>query len=146
MSADHLSYPSRSNGTSNNADSQNVLIFFVPGNPGLIGYYAPFLSALRDLLEATASLKAISFHIHGQNLAGFTDEDHEPFTSRRKPHDLEYQIQHILQTVSGLRIASGGPKQGQPYDHVVLTGHSVGAYIASRRTTASSRMRLWRPS
>ncbi|KAI0490202.1 hypothetical protein F4859DRAFT_508010 [Xylaria cf. heliscus] len=132
MSADHpsshLCYPSRSSGAINN-DSQNVLIFFVPGNPGLIGYYEPFLSALRDLLDATTSLNAISFHIHGQNLAGFTDEDHEPFTSRRKPYDLEYQIQHILKTVSGLRIGSG-PKQGQSYDHVLLMGHSVGAYIA----------------
>ncbi|RYC63131.1 hypothetical protein CHU98_g3099 [Xylaria longipes] len=127
MSADHLSYPSRSSGTSNN-DSQNVLIFFVPGNPGLVGYYAPFLSELRHLLDATTSLKAINFHIHGQNLAGFTDGDHEPFTSRRKPYDLEYQIRHILQTVGGLRIESG-PKQGQPYDHVLLIGHSVGAYI-----------------
>ncbi|KAI0438808.1 hypothetical protein F4803DRAFT_564974 [Xylaria telfairii] len=128
MSADHLSYPPRSNGTSTN-DSQHVLVFFVPGNPGLIGYYAPFLSALRDLLDATASLQAIGFHIHGQNLAGFIDEDHEPFTSQRKPHDLEYQIQHILHTVSGLRIESG-PKQGRPYDHVVMMGHSVGSYIA----------------
>ncbi|KAI0903209.1 hypothetical protein F4823DRAFT_568922 [Ustulina deusta] len=129
MIGDHLSYPSRSNSTSSNNDSQHVLIFFVPGNPGLIGYYAPFLSAVRDLLDSDASLGTTNFHIHGQNLAGFVDQDHEPFTSQRKPHDLEYQIQHILKTVTGLRIGSG-PKQGQPYDHVLLIGHSVGAYIA----------------
>ncbi|KAI0196790.1 hypothetical protein EV127DRAFT_417738 [Xylaria flabelliformis] len=135
MSADHLSYPPRlggdisnNNNNNNNNNSQDVLVFLVPGNPGLIGYYAPFLSALRDLLDATTSFKAIDFHIHGQSLAGFVDGDHEPFTSRRKPYDLEYQIQRIVKTVSSLRIESG-PKQGQPYDHVLLIGHSVGAYI-----------------
>ncbi|KAI0427247.1 hypothetical protein F5Y09DRAFT_316837 [Xylaria sp. FL1042] len=129
MSGDRLSYPSRSSGTTSNNDPRHVLIFLVPGNPGLVGYYAPFLSALRDLIDSNTSLSNISFHIHGQSLAGFTDEDHEPFTSQRKPHDLEYQIQHILKSVSGLRIESG-PKDGQPYDHVLLMGHSVGAYIA----------------
>ncbi|KAI0418403.1 hypothetical protein F5X98DRAFT_118375 [Xylaria grammica] len=129
MSGDHLFYPSRSNGTSINNGSRHVLIFFVPGNPGLIGYYTPFLSALRDLLDSNTSLNSTNFHIHGQSLAGFIDEDHEPFTSRQKPYDLEYQIQHILKTVSSQRIESG-PKQGQPYDHVLLMGHSVGAYIA----------------
>ncbi|KAI0199464.1 hypothetical protein F4808DRAFT_432554 [Astrocystis sublimbata] len=125
MSATHLSYPSRSSG----GNTQNVLIFFVPGNPGLIGYYAPFLSALRDLLDSTASLSTTTFHIHGQSLAGFTDGDHEPFTSQHKPYDLEHQIQHILKIVSGLHIEAG-PQQGQPYDHVLLMGHSVGSYIA----------------
>ncbi|KAI0977296.1 hypothetical protein F4678DRAFT_9011 [Xylaria arbuscula] len=131
MSGDYLSYPSRSSGTSNNntSNSRHVLIFFVPGNPGLIGYYEPFLSALRDLIDSNTTLGTISFHIHGQSLAGFVEQDHEPFTSQRKPHDLEYQIQHILESVSGLRVELG-PEQGQPYDHVLLIGHSVGAYIA----------------
>ncbi|KAI0117960.1 hypothetical protein GGR51DRAFT_500682 [Nemania sp. FL0031] len=134
MSADHLSYPSRSSDTeSNNKNSNNnaqhVLIFFIPGNPGLIHYYSPFLSALRDLLDANVLLHAITFHIHGQNLVGFTDQDHEPFTSQRKPYGLEHQIQHITKTVRNLRIEAGA-KQGQPYDSVLLIGHSVGAYIA----------------
>ncbi|KAI1182182.1 hypothetical protein F5B17DRAFT_444452 [Nemania serpens] len=135
MTADYISYPSRSSRSSGNSDSshgsQHVLIFFVPGNPGLIGYYVPFLSALRDLLDANTSLNSITFHIHGQNLAGFVDEDHEPFTSQRKPYDLEHQIQHVLKAVSALRIEeSGGARRGQPYDRVLLIGHSVGAYIA----------------
>ncbi|KAI1161626.1 hypothetical protein F5B18DRAFT_432141 [Nemania serpens] len=133
MTAEHISYPSRSSaggGSSGSShDSQHVLIFFVPGNPGLIGYYVPFLSALRDLLDANVSLNPIAFHIHGQNLAGFADQDHEPFTSQRKPYDLEHQIQHILKTTSALRIESGA-RRGQPYDRVLLVGHSVGAYIA----------------
>ncbi|KAK5632822.1 hypothetical protein RRF57_008537 [Xylaria bambusicola] len=130
MSDEYLSYPARASSTTTTSpDSLHVLIFFVPGNPGLIGYYAPFLSTLRDLLHSNTSLATTTnFHIHGQNLAGFIAEDHEPFTSQNKPHDLEYQIQHILKTVTSLRITSG-PKQGQPYDNVLLIGHSVGSYI-----------------
>ncbi|KAI1822748.1 hypothetical protein F4861DRAFT_513376 [Xylaria intraflava] len=120
---DHLSYPSRSSA------ALHVLIFFVPGNPGLISYYAPFLEALRDLLDANTALDAVNLHIFGQNLAGFADNDHEPFTSQRKPFDLEHQIQHTLKALRALRIESG-PRQGQPYEHVLLIGHSVGAYIA----------------
>ncbi|KAI3325261.1 hypothetical protein HD806DRAFT_521550 [Xylariaceae sp. AK1471] len=128
MSVDHLSYPSRSSGTSNSNDPLNVLIFLVPGNPGLVGYYDPFLSALRDQIDSNTSLNTVNFHIYGQNLAGFTDKDHEPFTSSQKPYDLEFQIEHTLNALSSLRIDSG-PRQGQPYQHVLLIGHSVGAYI-----------------
>ncbi|KAI1110584.1 hypothetical protein F5Y14DRAFT_428535 [Nemania sp. NC0429] len=132
MAVEHISWPSRAGGSES---SQHVLIVFVPGNPGLIGYYVPFLSALRDLLDASTSASAsaspdpITFHIHGQNLAGFADEDHEPFTAQRKPYDLAHQVQHLTKTVSALRIESGA-RQGQSYDRVVLIGHSVGAYIA----------------
>ncbi|KAI2643734.1 hypothetical protein GGS21DRAFT_497928 [Xylaria nigripes] len=132
VTVDHLSYPSRSSGTNSNTSADNllqVLVFFVPGNPGLIGYYAPFLAALRDLLDANTALNSINFHIHGQNLSGFVDGDHEPFTFKRKPYDLEYQIQHTLNALRALSIESG-PRQGKPYDHVLLIGHSVGAYIA----------------
>jgi hypothetical protein len=102
------------------------LIFFLPGNPGLISYYDPFLSALRELIDSSASLNTTtSFHIYGQNLAGFADHDHVPFTSRRKPYDLEFQIQYTLNGVRSLRT-----KSGQPYQHVLLIGHSVGSYIA----------------
>jgi pimeloyl-ACP methyl ester carboxylesterase len=121
MSVNHLSYPSRSS----SANNKNILVFFIPGNPGLIGFYHPFLSALRDHIDANTSFNAVKFHIYGQNLAGFTDSDHEPFTSKRKPYDLEFQIEYTLNALSNLRTESG-----QPYDHVLIMGHSVGAYIA----------------
>ncbi|KAI5919978.1 hypothetical protein F4810DRAFT_459420 [Camillea tinctor] len=140
---------------------REVLIYFIPGNPGLIDYYESFLSTLRDLLNSSPSSSSASissertsteptrFHIYGQDLAGFNDGAHrEPFTSRRKPHDLEYQIQHCL---DGLRrLCNGiGPETGTEtetegskppdqnlgqtqitYDEVLLMGHSVGSYIA----------------
>ncbi|KAI1171756.1 hypothetical protein F4777DRAFT_36513 [Nemania sp. FL0916] len=135
MHSDRLSYPSPADaagtsGSTSHSASHHVLIYFVPGNPGLIDYYAPFLSSLRSFIDGNTALSSVNFHIHGQNLAGFIDSDHEPFTSQHKPYDLEYQIQHVLKIVSSLRIESSGPRHASPYDHVLLIGHSVGAYIA----------------
>ncbi|KAI8957032.1 hypothetical protein F5Y11DRAFT_341049 [Daldinia sp. FL1419] len=109
--------------------SRDILIFFIPGNPGLIDYYEPLLSTLRGLLDEAESLRHARFHIYGQNLAGFVDNDHEPFTSQRKPYNLEDQIRYTLKTLKELRIGSG-PRQNFPYDEVLLIGHSVGTYIA----------------
>ncbi|KAI0879905.1 uncharacterized protein GGS22DRAFT_103206 [Annulohypoxylon maeteangense] len=126
-----LSFPPRqlNDNTVDESQSRNILIFFISGNPGLVDYYEPFLSTLRGLLDETISQQLSCFQIYGQDLAGFRDDDHEPFTQQRKPHDLEYQIQYSLTALSQLRVESGSRK-GQPYDEVLLIGHSVGAYIA----------------
>ncbi|OTA98324.1 hypothetical protein M426DRAFT_28560 [Hypoxylon sp. CI-4A] len=108
---------------------RDILIFFISGNPGLVNYYDPFLSTLRRLLDGTPSFQFTRFQIYGQNLAGFRDDDHEPFTRQQKPYDLEYQIQHMLTALKQLRIETG-PRKGLPYHEVLLVGHSVGAYIA----------------
>ncbi|KAI1493286.1 hypothetical protein F5X96DRAFT_237277 [Biscogniauxia mediterranea] len=167
----HLSYPppplegegnGEDEGGQQAAEKQprEVLIYFIPGNPGLIDYYEPFLTTLRELLDtapspssSSASLSSSSsrtatatgrprFHIYGQDLAGFNDGAHrEPFTSRRPPHDLEYQIQHSLAALRrlcfGVPEAAAEEAPGQEekpertsYDEVLLVGHSVGAYIA----------------
>ncbi|KAI1377041.1 hypothetical protein F4677DRAFT_65488 [Hypoxylon crocopeplum] len=132
MAATHfLSYPPRSfhDEAPDGLKSREILIFFIPGNPGLIDYYNPFLSTLRGLLDDIVSLRHSRFQIYGQDLSGFRDDDHEPFTTHRKPYDLQYQIQHTLKALARLRIESG-PRRGLPYDEVLLIGHSVGAYIA----------------
>ncbi|KAI1637599.1 hypothetical protein F4809DRAFT_604349 [Biscogniauxia mediterranea] len=167
----HLSYPPPPLEREGNGEDEGgqqaaekpreVLIYFIPGNPGLIDYYEPFLTTLRELLDtspspssSSASLSSSSsrtatttgrprFHIYGQDLAGFNDGAHrEPFTSRRPPHDLEYQIQHSLAALRRLcfgvpettAAAAEAPGQKEPertsYDEVLLVGHSVGAYIA----------------
>jgi len=137
MSAEYISYPPRPTGGETSNDTRlHVLIFFVPGNPGLIGYYEPFLSALRDLIDSSPSINipeesGISFHIYGQNLRGFSDNDHEPFTSCRKPYNLEQQIEHTLRGLSSQRIRVPGPEDNYKlFDRVLLIGHSVGSFIA----------------
>lgn len=135
-----LSYPPKpvENGDAATEKSRHALIYFIPGNPGLIDYYAPFLAHLRVLLDSAPSLSSspsTQFHIYGQDLAGFSDDDgHEPFTSERKPFDLEYQIQLALKTVESMRVVEADDADNSSgnryYDEIILMGHSVGSYIA----------------
>lgn len=127
MPAHVLSYPPPSWGK----DTRTVLLFFIPGNPGYIGYYEPFLLCLRSLIDSSngSRSKSAEFHICGQDLAGFNDDDHEPFSSSHQPHNVQYQIDYYLKVLSGLRIPDG-PKKGKSYDDIVLMGHSLGTYIA----------------
>lgn len=103
----------------------------ISGNPGLIDYYEPFLSALRALLDSSPASKGTRFHIYGQDLAGFNDDDHEPFSAANPPRDVAYQVNYLFETLSDIRIQdeANPQKQGQPFDEVILIGHSVGTYL-----------------
>jgi hypothetical protein len=104
------------------------LIFFVTGNPGLIAYYHTFLSTLHQLLsEKSRKQTAGVYHIYGQSLAGFEDDDQLP-SSKSAPWSLGDQIAIQLQSLNRQKILSG-PRKGQCYDEIILIGHSVGAYI-----------------
>lgn len=103
-----------------------TLIYFITGNPGLIAYYDTFLATLYNLLSESKDKISNHFHIHGQSLAGFEDEDSH--SNRSLPYSLEEQITISLQSLQSQRIPSG-PRQGQPYDSTILIGHSVGSYI-----------------
>lgn len=135
-----LEYPS-----SNRDDRtrKQCLIFFIPGNPGLVGYYEPFLSTLRQLLNEHESREGCghAFHIYGRNLLGFEDQDHEPAFGTTtaagvttEPFSLEDQIRSLCEDVQRVSkstltgLADGGGSRA--FDQVVLIGHSVGAYMA----------------
>ncbi|ETS76890.1 hypothetical protein PFICI_10764 [Pestalotiopsis fici W106-1] len=127
MGVHSLSYPASAG--SNPTSSRDVLIFFISGNPGLIDYYSPFFESLRTLIDSCPDLGSTRFHIYGQDLAGFGEDDHKPFDGQNPPHDVEYQIKNSYDALSALRIEDG-PKKSQPYDDILLMGHSVGSYIA----------------
>ncbi|KAK8079280.1 hypothetical protein PG994_003087 [Apiospora phragmitis] len=131
MAIHSISFPASQESRSAAASSsRDVLIFMISGNPGLIDYYEPFLSALRTLPALGAR-----FHIYGQDLAGFNDDDHEPFSAANPPRDVAYQVDYLFKTLSEFSIpeddADSSPKQGggKPFDQVILVGHSVGAYL-----------------
>ncbi|KAK3297144.1 uncharacterized protein B0H64DRAFT_431137 [Chaetomium fimeti] len=116
---------------------QQCLIYMIPGNPGLIDYYEPFLNTLRQLLDEIEAKEEhnYAYHIYGRNLLGFEDGDHEPpfgtttsSGTQTEPFSLEDQIDGVcshLQTVNTTTL-----KTKQTFDSVILIGHSVGAYIA----------------
>lgn len=107
----------------------HALVYFVPGNPGLIEYYNSFLKFLRVLLDR--SQREVAYDIYGRSLYGFHDDDHVPFTNSCPPYSLEEQILKAYANVAERRIEDSAKpgENGKPYDFVVIAGHSVGAYI-----------------
>lgn len=129
-----LSYPPRSPSAA--VGTRHVLLYFISGNPGLIDYYSPFLTTLHTLLESSStsqqqqSRPPVAIHIQGRDLAGFADKDHEePFTPSNPPHTLEYQIRYVLSDIAATKVQAEGPRNGTPFDAVVIMGHSVGTFI-----------------
>lgn len=110
--------------------SGNGLFFFIPGNPGLVDYYTDFF----DALKARIGWAEGRIHVHGRDLFGFRDDSHEPFSKESPPYDLEHQIEAVFDHLASLRRTDSSRnapgKKGEPYDFVILSGHSVGSYIA----------------
>ncbi|EGX88968.1 hypothetical protein CCM_09015 [Cordyceps militaris CM01] len=103
---------------------RHALIYFVPGNPGVVEFYTDFLRSLRALLDKTESDTA--YDIYGRNLFGFRDADHEPFGGQNLPYELDAQVEGMWADIASQR---RGDSHDQPYDSVILIGHSIGAYI-----------------
>ncbi|KAK4164269.1 lipid droplet-associated hydrolase [Cladorrhinum sp. PSN259] len=126
----YLEYPSN---TRHDKNRKQCLIFLIPGNPGLIAYYKPFFTILRQLLDESEAKPDCrhAFHIYGQNLLGFHDGDHRPSFGTKtsdgpvtEPFLLEDQIAHISKSIQELSASSG------PFDEVIIMGHSVGSYMS----------------
>ncbi|KAH7368265.1 hypothetical protein B0T11DRAFT_276713 [Plectosphaerella cucumerina] len=108
----------------------HILLYFIPGNPGLIGYYTDFLDALKQRLSWAEG----HITVYGRDLDGFKDDSHAPFTRQSPPYNVEHQVRSIYSHLSSLRRtkqANGQPQNpAVPYDLIVLAGHSVGSYLA----------------
>lgn len=141
-------------------------IFFVSGNPGLIGYYHPFLSLLARYLGQDPGNSKTPYQIYGCSLGGF-EVDHDDAsetaesmprstcgtrrdmngTAGRQPqlYDLEDQIRFVhgkLMALMERNVSAKGRRK------IILVGHSVGAYIAMevlrrhRETTSNGKSPL----
>ena len=117
---DHNRLYYESNPTYNKEDGQEILIFMITGNPGLISYYKPFLSTLDTLLSSSAS----RFYISGYSLAGFDSLKKAPLVGLLE--QIDHVEQKLYDRVNAFRRWIG-PRNVCP--KVILIGHSVGAYI-----------------
>lgn len=126
----------------------NVVLFFIPGNPGLVSYYHTFLSLLSDPKTSPTTSRCI---VAGLSLGGFevsaSDGDavwqrailHPENAPEGPLYSLREQIElttRRLETLVGLlQRQRDSEARLSDYDpvkpcKVVLIGHSVGAYIA----------------
>ncbi|EAU92717.2 hypothetical protein CC1G_01762 [Coprinopsis cinerea okayama7 len=92
------------------------VLLFVPGNPGLIEFYTPFLEALYN--RDTSGRLAILAHAHIGHTPGVG--------SAKSDHGLTSQVQSAIEAFDALQSA-------YPADtKIVLIGHSVGSWICSQ--------------
>lgn len=128
---------------SSSTSTSEYLIYYIPGNPGLISYYHTYLSLLASNLS-TPNTPNPPIEIAGYSLGGFETTITEPAASNSqyakfglpnvpepKLYSLQSQIEHVeerlLQIVRG-RAALKAKKSNRI--KVILVGHSVGAYMA----------------
>lgn len=123
---------------------QDVLLFTIPGNPGIISYYQPFVAKLHDLLCKSASSITSRFFAYGYSFANFGTQRHLG-GPKQTPYSLQDQIEwtedHIYDEI-GRHLKTEDEKDIAP--KVILIGHSVGAYILLeiiRRHTEQARLR-----
>lgn len=134
------------------------LIYFVTGNPGLVGYYDLFLAHLHLLLLAHPTLGSRhAFEIYGRSLSGFESRGSDVGTwpasiqvgaadersGRKPPFGLQEQIDGVERAlwdhVEEMRTREAedfGDDENGP--QILVIGHSVGAYITLEV------MRRWR--
>ncbi|CAN8095964.1 unnamed protein product [Discula destructiva] len=115
--------------------TRHTLLYFLTGNPGYISYYVPFFTRLRALLNDIEAKHAhkVTFTIAGRTAPGFDDADHAPpfNTNTHPPYNVEAHIQHARKhLLAANAIPAPAARHGQPYDDVVLMGHSLGTYVA----------------
>ena len=123
-------------------DEPPITIFFITGNPGLIGYYHTFLSLLSSKLAAF--IPDTRFQIYGHSLSGFELDDstlgttQAPKAELETPetkgsddyYDVDGQISFVHRRLDEFLIThSDGSKAGKR-PKVILMGHSLGTYIA----------------
>jgi len=111
---------------------KRVLIFFIPGNPGLVEYYRHFLDIIRRQLTTRESKHNIGYYIHGASLAGFDVSPGSRQTlsnAQTLPLSLDEQVEDVYRRVKRTvdRIRVRDSVQGEL--PVVLIGHSIGAYM-----------------
>ncbi|KAI0062556.1 hypothetical protein BV25DRAFT_1870311 [Artomyces pyxidatus] len=97
----------------------DTVILFLPGNPGLLGFYIPFLTAI----HAATSSSSLSIIAHGYLglQSCFGGDSNRPDVPTIQ---LPAQIEAKLEVVDALRLAYG------PKTKILLVGHSLGTWMA----------------
>lgn len=112
--------------------SKHVLVYYVPGNPGLIEYYRNFLQFLTKNLsqDETSRQHQTQFHVYGESLTGFelmSSSDrarHTPYSL----DDIEWNLmQQIDQKAQDIIETHELKTSRLP---VILIGHSIGTWLA----------------
>lgn len=95
-------------------------IFFLPGNPGLVEYYAGFLASLHQSLNRQSP----GYHVSGCSFAGFETS----FPENRGKDQLYSITEQTDFALEKLRQCTTGSKSTPK---VIIIGHSFGTFVAT---------------
>ena len=109
------------------SESPKAIIVFIPGNPGMPGYYSDFASTLRTNLQATVVCMGLIGHLELSSRVKL------PRREAALAPSVEAQVEHVA--VRSLPYMRQAQDAGVPF---VFIGHSIGAWIALH---AERRMR-----
>ncbi|KAF2744441.1 hypothetical protein M011DRAFT_470578 [Sporormia fimetaria CBS 119925] len=121
-------------------NTRSYILYFIPGNPGLIEYYREFLTHLFSLLQEVSrnsSQQPLDFEIYGRSLPGFETsaqeklEDASRGETEKPAHDPPYSLAEQIETSEKTlkRIVREARKSGKRDVRVVVMGHSFGTYV-----------------
>ncbi|KAH7910696.1 hypothetical protein BJ138DRAFT_1087080 [Hygrophoropsis aurantiaca] len=103
--------------------SPTRVLVFIPGNPGLIEFYPPFLSAIHDKDES--GRLAILSHSHLNHAPTLALPKYVPSTGVSSALcGLAFQVQNALRIYDAVRSTFDSDIK------IILAGHSVGSWIA----------------
>ncbi|KZV93789.1 hypothetical protein EXIGLDRAFT_716768 [Exidia glandulosa HHB12029] len=89
--------------------NQKHMIILVPGNPGILGFYGPFLDSLHNELGGQVSILA---HAH---------LGHTPDGPRTESFSLLAQVDALIHVIDACK--------SEGYERITIIGHSVGTWI-----------------
>ena len=130
------------NRTQKEKKPREILIYFIPGNPGVIQYYNHFLTHLASLLDPDTTNSI--YHVVGHSLGGFELQSNASGYSQLEammtgnapanghgrycPHNLTSELVTVFANIGRTVALLRRTEEAAPLQ-VVLVGHSVGAYI-----------------
>ncbi|KAL7498102.1 hypothetical protein ACHAWT_009864 [Skeletonema menzelii] len=126
----------------------NIILLFIPGNPGLIEWYSDTLVKIIEQLGVGYALRGISYAGHGagDSVTGSADEHKQSFVNASEQQDavsakmsvswtIEGQLKHKMSWVDEVIEewkaefkSSAQPTEDLP--RLIFLSHSFGAYLA----------------
>ncbi|PPQ64493.1 hypothetical protein CVT26_002032 [Gymnopilus dilepis] len=105
----------------NNGKDPQTILLFIPGNPGVVDFYIPFLSSLRERCAAFGDL-AILARGHLDHYFGIKNEK----TRYLDEMSLNVQVQSSIEVLDAIVAAYSRNTK------IILIGHSVGSWIVTQ--------------
>ncbi|KIJ21921.1 hypothetical protein PAXINDRAFT_105532 [Paxillus involutus ATCC 200175] len=98
-----------------------TIFLFIPGNPGVIDFYPPFLNTVYDS-DTSGRLAVLTYSHVGH--APLLDSKHALYHLDASHFSLICQVQNALRIIDAVKSTFGASLR------IVLAGHSVGAWLA----------------